>query len=251
MRLHRFIGSFDFGDGFLEIADPKLVEQLTRVLRLKAGDRFVACDGNGRETECVIEKVGTQTLSARVIKTFTSIPELHSRATLYCAMLKRENFEIVVQKATELGVAQIVPILTERTVKQSFKKDRLEKIMQEAAEQSGRGVIPNLDDIMNFEKALEDASLCEEQYFFDFDGEDFPDGKKSSQNHVALFIGPEGGWTDEEREAARGAGCVSISLGRFVLRAETAAIAACFLAMRRDPTYHMARKRHALRISEQ
>ena len=153
-------------------------------------------------------------------------------AVLYCAILKRENFELVVQKATEIGVREIVPLITQRTVKLDIKEERLRKIITEAAEQSGRGRVPMLRQAMSFADALADAQRNDANFFFDISDVIVEEGAIGDAMRRGLFVGPEGGWSYEEVLAARAAGCHIISLGALTFRAETAAIIASYLGTR-------------------
>jgi 16S rRNA (uracil1498-N3)-methyltransferase len=140
--------------------------------------------------------------------------------------LKRENFEWLVQKATECGIHYIVPILTRRTVKQGLKLERLREIAREAAEQSGRGRVPGIGEPMPFAEALDAATKAGATYFFDVGGKRYT----GSGERASLFIGPEGGWDPEERALAIESRAMIADLGPRVLRAETAATIASFLS---------------------
>ncbi len=231
MRLHRFIGDFDLTSPEVVITEDGLVHQIRRVLRMEEDDELLLADGNGRQARCRITAITPQAITASVEEVSVLATEPSVRVTLYCSLLRRENFEWVVQKATECGVARIVPIITERTVKFGGKRERFALIAREAAEQSGRGVIPDVADAISFREALGEATRSGRAIFFDADG--LPAhhalAGMSSGGMVALFIGPEGGWSAGEGEAARAAGLSVASLGALTLRAETAAIVATYL----------------------
>jgi len=153
-------------------------------------------------------------------------------ATLYAAVLKKDLLELVMQKATECGVSEIVPLVTDRTVKKSVKLERLREIAKEAAEQSGRGKAPNIHEPLSVKAALAHAKMNAANYFFhvgDGKSEIFKGAKKEGVR-IGLFIGPEGGWSDEEATSATAAGMITASLGPRVLIGETASIIAAFLA---------------------
>ncbi len=276
MHLHRFILNLDLISDQLTVTDRETTNQIRNVFRMDVGDRFILCDGKGREGTVQITALdGTKvprnakftgnakfTVNAKFTGnakftrnakfTGTLVPsrsgvvvdvldrrevltESSVRAVLYCAMLKRENFELVVQKATECGVAEIVPIVTARTVKLGLKIDRLQKIAREAAEQSGRGIVPEIFDPMSLKESIVHAKQNNANILFEPSGSHFLgtlvpfrlDATKVAMNR-GLFIGPEGGWTDDEVDQMRGAGYHVVSLGPRVLRAETAAIVAVF-----------------------
>ena len=226
MRLHRFIGPFDLTKNTISVSDQSLISQWHSVLRLKSGDRVILCDGNGTESEAIIENMEKKSTTLSVLNPITQTRGTQKDVTLYVSILRRENFEIVVQKATEIGISHIVPLLTERTVKIGFNKIRLEKIILEAAEQSGRTVLPKLSEPMNFDDALKNTN-ADKTILFDISGKnaDENDYKK----YDCLFVGPEGGFSEKEVTLAKEAGCTIFSLGELTLRAETAAIVVSYL----------------------
>jgi 16S rRNA (uracil1498-N3)-methyltransferase len=243
MRLHRFILNLDLSADRLEITDREAANQILNVFRMQLGDRFVVCDGKGREATVEIagkESKGSQESKGSMAKVIVSVidrrevqTESAVKTVLHCAVLKRENFELVVQKATECGVARIVPLVTQRTVKLSVRLDRLQKIAKEAAEQSGRGVVPEIVQPMPLKDAIMQAKENGMNVLFE---PGFPAFKPSKPlmpfKPLGLFIGPEGGWDDSEVEQLRAAGYDVAGLGPRILRAETAAIVAVFLATR-------------------
>lgn len=232
MRLHRFIGAFDCAQVTIEITDPDIVNQIVRVLRLGVGDRLILGDGNANECICELSDRQKDRVIVSVVERFVNANDPSVRAVLYCAILKRENFELVVQKATEIGVAEIVPVVTQRTVKLDIKEERLRKIIAEAAEQSGRSRLPILHAAIPFDAALVDAKRNDINVFFDLSDTSVDRIDLSGKQRRGLFVGPEGGWTDEEAFTARAAGCLVASLGLLTLRGETAAIVAAYLGTR-------------------
>ena len=150
MRLHRFIGDFDLKKGTIPITHGDFLNQARNVLRLKIGDRIILSDGRGMEAEGILEGLDKKRALVHISNRSENRNEPECKVILYCALIKRENFEWVVQKATEVGVTAIVPIISERTVKLSLKRERLLKIIKEAAEQSGRTVVPTSSDPMDF-----------------------------------------------------------------------------------------------------
>lgn len=230
VRLHRFIGNFDFNGKELIVTDDELVNQWRNVLRLKTGDTLIICNGKGQEAEAIIEEMnkGEFILSLKDINTPDREPE--KSASLFCAVLKRENFELVVQKTTEIGITRIVPLLTERTVKTGFNRDRLEKIIREACEQSGRTILPTLVEPLSLEQALETISPSE-TVLFDLSGNELE--TKDYRLMTSFFVGPEGGFSEKEVSTARDQGCTIASLGSLTLRGETAAIVASYLAVQK------------------
>jgi 16S rRNA (uracil1498-N3)-methyltransferase len=233
MKTHRFIGDYNFDAAQITIADEEVVKQIRSVLRLAVGEQLILCDGRGQEALVTIETVGKNEIILKVEKVMENENEPAKHVVLYCAVLKRENFELVVQKATEIGVKESVPVITKRTVKLNLNLRRLEKIIKEAAEQSGRGVVPVLCEPIDFEKALEQAKDNEVNFFFDVSGEKLK--AESYKLKAGVWIGPEGGWDATELEAAKNADMQIATLGKRTLRAETAAIVASYLAVRGEP----------------
>lgn len=225
MRIHRFYfpETLQIKEKMV-ISDIRLVHQLTRVLRAQIVDQILLFNGQGSEAQAVILAITSSEITV-AIQDISEKPNQISRdVALYCALLKRDNFELVIQKATELGVGKIVPLLTHHVVKQGFRRDRLESIMLEAAEQCGRVRIPILESPVAFVDALEKAKLHEQAFFCDIDAPALANTKV--QNNVGIFIGPEGGWAPEERDQAEQHNLIMTSLSPLTLRAETAALVA-------------------------
>lgn len=199
-----------------------------RVLRLAAGDSVIVVDGKGKEAQARIAKIDAKTVTLEFDTPRHVAAEPEREVTVFCAVLKRENMEWVVQKATEVGAKRIVPVLSARTIKTGLKTDRLVKIAREAAEQSGRGVVPMIVEPVTFEQAI--AMAPARNVFLDFGGDEHW-SQQINTGVVGCWVGPEGGWTTEERQAANKAGFVIGSLGALTLRAETAAVLATYLAV--------------------
>lgn len=226
MRLHRFIGDFDLSQKNVNITDSELINQISRVLRLEAGDKFILSDGKSNEAIAQIIDLGKKTIAAEISKQYKNENETIKKVFLYCAILKRENFELVIQKATEAGIFEIIPLITERTVKTGLNMERLRKIIREAAEQSGRGLVPRLHQAMEFKMVMDHAKLNDKNILFDLSSTE----KMTEATNVGIFIGPEGGFSTSELEFAKEHNFIIASLGKLTLRAETAAIIASYLA---------------------
>lgn len=229
-KIHRFIGDFDLAKDEIIITDKERVNHMRNVLKLFEGERISLCDGKGNDADAKIGSIEKEKIIIHIVSRFCNLAEPEQEVTLFTAVLKGDNFDFIVQKATEIGVSHIVPIITENTVKQGINKGRLERIALEAAELSGRGMVPTIQNCLEFGEAIGFAlAHCELIYFFDTTGtkQNFKVGEKKK---IGLFVGPEGGWGDEERIMASDAGCVFASLGPRVMRGETAAIIASYLA---------------------
>ena len=225
-KIHRFIGAYDLRATEIVLEDAT-ARQIGLVLKMKTGEHVLLCDGKGHEAEYEILKLGKGSVGfARLGETHEVGKEPEIQVTLYAAILKRESFEWAVQKAVECGIARIVPMVTRRTVKKDVKQERLQEIAKEAAEQSGRGIIPAVEEPVSFVDAFEDAKQNEKNYFLDVEA---GEGSLMPAASIGLFIGPEGGWDEEEIALAKKTGLVPVSLGSRVLRGETAIAIATYL----------------------
>ncbi|HNW71631.1 MAG TPA: RsmE family RNA methyltransferase [Candidatus Paceibacterota bacterium] len=229
MKIHRFIDNFDLTKPELEIFGD-IASQIIKVLKLEAGEKIELSNGKGVSVMAEINRVGKNSVLVKILDK-KILQTLEIEATLFCAILKKENFELVVQKATECGVSKIVPIITDRTIKTGLRLDRLEKIAKEASEQSGRNIIPEILEPINFDQALE-MTKNDFNILFNADGEKYSCilENKSKRN---IWIGPEGGWTPEEIKLAKSFNFKIASLGTLTLRGETAAIIATYLFSRK------------------
>ena len=230
MKIHRFIGDFTKNGTTVTITDKELVHQMNRVLKLSVGEHIVLGDGKGFEMEGVIETSAKSLIVIEVTGERENKNEPAKHVTLYLALLKRDNFELSVQKAVEVGVSKIVPMITDRTVKGSLNVERIETIIREAAEQSGRGIIPELSPVTEFKKAIADCDT-KNAILFDLSG---TDSANDISHTTDIFIGPEGGFTPTEVASAKDLGIHIGSLGSLTLRGETAAIVASYLAVHRS-----------------
>lgn len=208
-----------------------------KVLRLGPGDAVVALDGTGWAYRAVIEAAAP----GEVVATIASrepAPEPPVPITLYQALPKADKLELVIQKATELGMARLVPVAASRSVvqlrpdKAEGKLARWQKIAQEAAEQSERGRVPVVAGPVSVEEiALAPGELglvLSERV----EGPSLPKALPAvPPGAIAVFVGPEGGWTPEELAQLRAKGVEEVSLGRRILRTETAGLAALAIVM--------------------
>lgn len=230
MRLHRFIiENISLENERVRIEDRGAIDQIRKVLRLKERDRIILCDGAGMEAEVEIEKLEKNRLEGKIIARKNNDHEPPVHVTLFCAVLKKENFEIVCQKATEVGISKIIPVATSRTVKTNLKFERLNKIIKEAAEQSERGKVPRLEKIMTFEEAVAYSKENGANIFFDRSGEKISSVLSEKIKNVGIFVGPEGGWGQNEVEMAKNAGLKVVSMGKLNFRAETAAVIGSYI----------------------
>jgi 16S rRNA (uracil1498-N3)-methyltransferase len=228
MKIHRFIDNFDLSGKEIEITG-EIAHQMAKVLKLEIGEQVEICDGKGNNISGKIRSLNKNSVIIDIEKTWQDENENKKQVSLFCAVLKKENFELVVQKATECGIQKIIPIITTRTVKTGLNMERLQKIAKEACEQSGRSFLPEISELVTFEESLEMAKGNDINIIFDASGEDFKNIKIENKK-IGIFIGPEGGWTPEEIKKATENNFSVASLGTNILRGETAAIIASYLA---------------------
>ncbi|MEK7227845.1 MAG: RsmE family RNA methyltransferase [Patescibacteria group bacterium] len=222
-KLHRFLLKETPSGDSISITDTEIVHLMSHVLKLNAGEICVLFASGSDDYECKITEISKKTVSLSVVgKNKKQI--VPKNITACISITKRDNFELVVQKLTELGVQNIVPILSDRTIKQSLRLDRLQKISDEALELSGGSDRVNITLPLSLKEALE-VHKSKEQYYFDIDGESY---KKTEVSDLVFYIGPEGGWSDSDKEIFNKYNAKSCKLGNTVLRAETAAIVAAY-----------------------
>jgi 16S rRNA (uracil1498-N3)-methyltransferase len=236
-KTHRFVNGFPLLGTRAVLNDAELVHQIYRVLKLRPGENMILSDGKGNDSQVEIISIDDGRCYVKIIGRETVVSE--SRVALYAAVLKKKNFEWAAEKGVECGAAEITPLLTERTVKTGIKQDRLESVIREAAEQSGNAFVARSNPLTDFSEALANSSKNAVNWFFDPSGEDFAEALKGRQETeeekkkmIGVWIGPEGGWSDDELTAAKAAGCRIVSLGRLILRAETASAVAVYLTAR-------------------
>jgi len=233
MKLQRFfIEPKDILEKQVTVTDRDTLNQIKRVLRLRVGERVIFLDNTGKEYESEITELNPESLKAEVLSALENKNETDLKITICQALCKKDKFEWILQKGTEVGVSDFVPVLAGRSEKTGLNFERAEKILKEAAEQSERGIIPALAQIGDFEDILKSAKG--EKIFLDKSGTDIKIFKLSpSASQLSLFIGPEGGWTEEELALAKQYGAKIISLGARVLRTETAGLVASAIILNR------------------
>lgn len=220
--------------------------QVRRVLRLRLGDRVVLLDGHGRAYEAMLIALGETDARFQLVRQWEAAGEPFVHITLFQAVLKGERFSWALQKGTEVGISRFVPIICERNVVDDLdaaeaKRERWERVIQEAAEQCGRARLPELAPACLFAQAV--AAPCdidavrqgsaETARLLAWEGEHnrrLGDALASCNlvdgTRIELFVGPEGGFVDEEVRLAQRYGVQPVNLGRRILRAETAGVVA-------------------------
>ena len=234
--MHRFFAEpSEIGEKEIRLTGPD-VNHIRKVLRMREGEEILISDGQGRDFHCRIEAIEEEEVTARILWVLDGNAELASDFTLFQGLPKGDKMEFIIQKCVELGVARIVPVNTKRTiVKLDAKKEqarikRWSGISESAAKQSGRGRIPEVTGVKSFAEALEEAkklNMCLIPYELARDMAQTREVLSSIKPgmSVGIFIGPEGGFEEEEVEQAEAAGARPITLGRRILRTETAGMA--------------------------
>lgn len=221
--------------GEICVASEDQTHYLKNVMRLSLGDEVFLFDGVNGEFETQIIEMSKKTLSLKINKkvfNFEKSPDVW----LLFANLKKENTDIVVQKAVELGVSKILPVQTEYTFNAKLKPERVKAQVIEAAEQCRRQDIPNVESLQNLQQILSNWDKNRTLVYLDEtgSGESFSKTFSKMKPPVAFLIGPEGGFSSKELEMLKSLPyTLSVSLGKRILRAETACISAlsCWQAM--------------------
>ena len=212
------------------------VNHIRNVLRMRTGEEVLIADGRGAEYRCKLTDLSENEVRAQILWKLDGNAELASAVTLFQGLPKSDKMDLIVQKCVELGVDRIVPVSTKRAVvkldakKEETRLKRWNTISESAAKQSGRGVIPEVSGVMSFEKALEEAKKLEVLLIPYERAEHMAEtrrvmGEIRPGQSVGIFIGPEGGFEESEVEEAVAAGARAITLGRRILRTETAGLA--------------------------
>jgi 16S rRNA (uracil1498-N3)-methyltransferase len=220
--------------------------QIATVLHLRPGQQVIVLDDAGTEFEVTLEIVAPRTTQGRITITRAAEGEPRTHLALYLGLTQREKFEWMLQKCTEVGAAEFIPIITSRSLVQSgeesrSKLDRWRRILREAAEQSARGRIPALAAPLRWNEALDHFRSQSIPGLIAWEGEKslritpaldaVRQPGSGAVPDLALFIGPEGGFAEEEIAQARSAGLAPVTLGVRILRMETAAIAAAAIIL--------------------
>lgn len=230
-RFHAPPSAFSLHRGSVTLATDE-ARYLREVLRLKVGDEVYVFDGAGKEFRSQIEESRRDTATLKVIdEVGPARPESPLQLTLAVALLKGEKFDLVVQKATELGATRIVPVVTKLadirlrdTSDASKRVSRWQRIALEASKQSGRAVVPEVKTPVTFESLIRETASSSAIMFSERYGQPLAEVRVESPSSLTALVGSEGGWTDQEITVARESGWRIITLGGRTLRAETAAI---------------------------
>lgn len=241
--MYRFyVNEDDISENVITIAG-RDVNHIKNVLRMRQGDRIIVGNREGIDYYCVIESISQDEVGLVIESSKKSEAELKTRLYLFQSLPKHDKMEFIIQKAVELGVHEIIPIITKRCVvrledikKQEKKTARWQAIAEAAAKQSARGIIPQVNMPMKFE----DAALYAKELEYNIIPFEHAEGMDYSRRimdeaaacrSVGIFIGPEGGFERQEIEFAEDAGMKVVSLGNRILRTETAGMTVLSILM--------------------
>ena len=209
-------------------------------LRVSIGEPLTLCDGAGTDYACTVTAVERECVALRVDAATRSAAEPTLRVTLYMGLPKADKLELIIQKAVELGVTAVVPVMTARSIARvdgrdaEKKQTRWQRIAAEAAGQSGRGIIPTVEAPIRWREAL--PRLAAENTLLCYEGGGHPIGElvTPADHALSLVVGPEGGFDPAEVAAVTAAGGRIATLGPRILRCETAPLAALAVLMERS-----------------
>lgn len=227
MRLHRFYIEQPLGEE-LVVVEKELVHQWISVFRYKSGDEVILFSSANVGVDYIysISSASKTEVALSFVSQKKNITPTRN-ITLCMAVVKKDTFENIVRHATELGVSKIIPILASRSEKKNLNLERLNTIIRESAEQSGRGGLPTISEIVPFKEAFNNLNSGT-SVFMSLNGENTHSfiNKLKPNEEINVWIGPEGGWTDSEEAYAKDMKAEMIKLTDTVLRADTAAICA-------------------------
>lgn len=226
---HFFVAPECFIEKALRVTESHLIHQISHVLRMKPGDQCIFLDNSGFEFLSEFTRLDSKAIEAKILEKRKNLAEPALFVTLYQALPKKlELFEWVLQKGTEIGISKFVPLVTERTERREIpKRERLEKILKEAAEQCERGRIPELGEVIDFSRAIKSISPGNSVLLSGLGNQ------KLHSSPMNILVGPEGGFSEKEINETRAIGIPVAALGLRVLRTETAGIAAASLILLR------------------
>ncbi|MDL2248323.1 16S rRNA (uracil(1498)-N(3))-methyltransferase [Tyzzerella sp. OttesenSCG-928-J15] len=234
--MHRFFAPVTGGNVQLCAED---INHISNVLRLKQGEEIIVCDGQKNDYLCRIKEISKKHIEVETLSVLKNESEPKCQITLFQGLPKADKMELIIQKCVELGIYKIVPVETERSIVKikdggEKKTARWQGISLSAAKQCGRGIVPEIGGITTFKDALKQMAA----FPFAFMPYELQQGNslgsavesiKDKASEIAIFIGPEGGISDEEAQLCKDANIVPVTLGKRILRTETAGFAALIM----------------------
>lgn len=236
-----FVEKEQIGPETVHITGPD-VNHIKNVLRMKAGEQIRISDGESGDYLCEVSELSEDVVTAAILEKLTETTELPAKIYLFQGLPKGDKMELIIQKAVELGVHEIIPVATKRAVvkldakKEESKRKRWQGIAESAAKQSKRLVIPEIHKALSFKEALAYADDMEKKLLPYENAEGITATRRAVAEcmegmRIAVFIGPEGGFDESEVDEAFAAGFQPITLGRRILRTETAGLTMLSLLM--------------------
>ena len=220
-------------EGTTHLVTGEDARHIEKSLRMRVGEELTLVDSCKVQNLCRISDFTPSGVEVDVISTTVCESEADVQVTLYQSLTKGDKMDLIVQKAVELGVHRIVPVVTSRCVSRPDEKslrkkiERWQKIALGAAQQSCRGIVPEVADALSFSQALSEAAKLDTSViFYEGGGESLKTFTDKSAKTMGIFVGPEGGFDISEVEKAKENGISSATLGKRILRAETAPLAA-------------------------
>ncbi len=241
--MHKFYVPELTGDETLVSLKEEDVNHIKNVLRMRIGEQILVCNGQGINFCCSITDISSRDISVKVDCRYEAKSELPIQLTLFQGLPKKDKMELIVQKAVELGVYRIVPVITRRTIvkleeakKEARKTERWNMIAESAAKQSKRDIIPEVTSPVGFKEALRmagelEANIIPYEETRGIEAARATINELCSKKSAGIFIGPEGGFDIEEIEAAKAVGIEPVTLGNRILRTETAGLAVLSVIM--------------------
>lgn len=223
MRLHRFFVSEPIdGRESVVFHDAGLAHQFRNVFRFTVGGQVILFDNSGYEYHAMISELQIDSVTFSIISKREGESDPSRELHLFFSMIKKDKFEWILEKGTELGVTTFCPIISDRSEKKNINLERAEKIIREASEQSGRTILPTIEEPKNLSDVLFQEFPC---FAFDPKGDVFTVEHAQKYSPLGIFVGPEGGWTEREIFLFKQNDVRVYSLGSPILKAETAALA--------------------------
>ena len=238
---HFFVDDSNISDNEIAITG-KDVNHIKNVLRLKENDKILISNGQDKDFYCIISKINNDEVVTLIDSVLEQSNELPSKIYLFQGLPKNDKMELIIQKAVELGVYEIIPVAMKNCVvkldakKEASKIKRWEAISESAAKQSKRCIIPNVHNVLSFKEAIEYASMLDINIVPYENQKGIEEtrrvvGSIKKGQSVGIFIGPEGGFDDKEIECVLSNSYIPLTLGRRILRTETAGIAMLSILM--------------------
>lgn len=222
----------DFVPGNRITLNEEQSRHIAKALRMKVGDMLTLTCGDGNDYGCIIDEITQNCVTLSVCYKQANNSEPSVKVTLYQGVPKGDKLEDVIQKCTELGITSVCPVLTHRSVSRPDEKSakkkqmRYQKIALEAAQQSGRGIVPEIQAMTKLEQAIKNDTAELKILFYEGGGESLKKLITTDVKTVSIYIGPEGGFEESEVELIKKSGGVIASLGKRILRTQTAPVAA-------------------------